>query len=263
MFAVTINIDPQNTADLTWALDFIQNLPAMSRAKEKYDSSTCTTFSSQRSINNSTDLNEKVAELEKDIERHRKENEKNQKEIQQKSDSISELVKDKSDSDKKYKELEEKLQNELNKSEKKEENFNLQLKSTEESFNRKLQQKDEEIKKLKKLLESYSVSFGSDDPSEKIYFEVTKDNTLEESMISSDSLYCANKCGEYYKFTINNDGPMKAATSNIDILIEPFCTIQDRIEGANAITIVSVGNAKLIGSSLQIIEKAVVSLIKQ
>lgn len=41
----------------------------------------------------------------------------------------------------------------------------------------KIKELEKEISRFKKMLESYSVSFGSDDPSEKIYFEVSENGT--------------------------------------------------------------------------------------
>ena len=167
------------------------------------------------------------------------------------------------DPEKKCKELEDQLREELDKSEKKDEEFSSQIKQCEDIYNEKLGQKDEEILRLKKSLESYSVSFGSDDPNDLHFFVVTENKTLEESMISSDSLYCASKSGDIYKFSINYDGPVKAAFANIEQCFEPFCQIQDKIEGANYPNTKTVGKAKLIGSQLQIIEKVVITLIKQ
>ena len=167
------------------------------------------------------------------------------------------------DPEKKCKELEDQLREELDKSEKKDEEFSSQIKQCEDIYNEKLGQKDEEILRLKKSLESYSVSFGSDDPNDLHFFVVTENKTLEESMISSDSLYFASKSGDIYKFSINYDGPVKAAFANIEQCFEPFCQIQDKIEGANYPNTKTVGKAKLIGSQLQIIEKVVITLIKQ
>ena len=128
----------------------------------------------------------------------------------------------------------------------------------------KIKELEKEISRLKKMLESYSVSFGSDDHSEKIYFEVSENGTLEESMISSESLYWASKSGSIYKFTINtDDGPMIKAISDVNRYLIPYCDIQNQIEGANTILILSIGEAKLIGGSFQVEKKAVISLIKQ
>ena len=118
----------------------------------------------------------------------------------------------------------------------------------------KIKELEKEISRLKKMLESYSVSFGSDDHSEKIYLEVSENGTLEESMISSDSLYWASKSGSIYKFT---------AISDVNRYLIPYCDIQNQIEGANTILILSIGEAKLIGGSFQVEKKAVISLIKQ
>lgn len=138
------------------------------------------------------------------------------------------------------------------------------VRNIKKEYNKNLTDKDKEISRLKKMLESYSVSFGSDDPSEKIYFEVSENGTLEESMISSDSLYCASKSGSIYKFTINtDDGPIIKAISDVNRYLIPYCDIQNQIEGANTILILSIGEAKLIGGSFQVEKKAVISLTKQ
>lgn len=122
------------------------------------------------------------------------------------------------------------------------------VRNIKKEYNKNLTDKDKEISRLKKMLESYSVSFGSDDPSEKIYFEVSENGTLEESMISSDSLYWASKSGSIYKFTINtDDGPIIKAISDVNRYLIPYCDIQNQIEGANTILILSIGEAKLIG----------------
>ena len=123
----------------------------------------------------------------------------------------------------------------------------------------KIKELEKKISRLKKMLESYSVSFGSDDHSEKIYFEVSENGTLEESMISSDSLYWASKSGSIY----TDDGPMIKAISDVNRYLIPYCDIQNQIEGANTILILSIGEAKLIGGSFQVEKKAVISLIKQ
>lgn len=47
----------------------------------------------------------------------------------------------------------------------------------------KIKELEKKISRLKKMLESYSVSFGSDDHSEKIYFEVSENGTLEEPKV--------------------------------------------------------------------------------
>ena len=154
----------------------------------------------------------------------------------------------------KIKELEKKI----------EEEAKSQLETLKKEYNKNLTDKDKEISRLRKMLESYSVSFGSDDHSEKIYFEVSENGTLEESMISSDSLYWASKSGSIYKFTINtDDGPMIKAISDVNRYLIPYCDIQNQIEGANTILILSIGEAKLIGGSFQVEKKAVISLIKQ
>ena len=138
------------------------------------------------------------------------------------------------------------------------------IEETNKQYLTTISNKEKEIQRLMKLLESYSVSFGSDNASEKTYFEVNDSGSLEESMISSDSLYCASRCGDIFKFSINtDDGPIKNAISNIEHDLAPFCEIKDNMEGANTIHIISVGKAKLMGSQLIVSEKAVVSLIKQ
>ena len=96
----------------------------------------------------------------------------------------------------------------------------------------KIKELEKKISRLKKMLESYSVSFGSDD--------------------------------HIYKFTINtDDGPMIKAISDVNRYLIPYCDIQNQIEGANTILILSIGEAKLIGGSFQVEKKAVISLIKQ
>ncbi len=241
MLSVNINIDPKSAEDLKKALEFILYQPCMLKYLERWELSNSSSYSYQKGFDASKGDSNKVAELEEAIKMHIKENSKNQEAISKKDKPILDLENDKKDAEKKYKELEDQLREELNKSKK----------------------KDEEILRLNKSLESYSVSFGSDDPNDKHFFEVTKNKTLEESMISSDSLYCASKSGDIYKFSINDNGPVKAAFTNIEHFFEPFCQIQDNIEGANWPNTKTVGKAKLIGSQLQIIEKVVITLIKQ
>ena len=263
MLSVNINIDPKSEEDLNNTLEFIHCLLCMLKDFERGGLSNSSSYSYQKGFDASKGDSNKVAEPEEAIKMDIKENSKNQEAISEEDKLILDLENDKKDAEKKYKELEDQLREELNKSKKKDEEFSSKIKQCEDIYNKELRQKDEEILRLNKSLESYSVSFGSDDPNDKHFFEVTKNKTLEESMISSDSLYCASKTGDIYKFSINDDGPVKAAFTNIEHFFEPFCQIQDNIEGANWLNTKTVGKAKLIGSQLQIIEKVVITLIKQ
>ena len=174
MFEVNIKVDPQNSSDMQRALEFILNQPCMSRFKETYyNKSSYLTGNLAGNSRNNQELIDKIKELEKEIQKHKKENEKNQK-----------------------------------------------------------------------LL--------------------SENGTLEESMISSDSLYWASKSGSIYKFTINtDDGPMIKAISDVNRYLIPYCDIQNQMEGANTIQIISIGEAKLMMGSFQVEKKAVISLIKQ
>lgn len=269
MFEVNIKVDPQNFSDMQRALDFIINQPCMSRSKDRYyNNSSYLAGNLAGNSRNNQEFNDKIKELEKEIQMHKKENEKNQKllsdkdvEIEKLQQSLEEQTKKfdeekKKDSDK-YKKLEKDFFNSLEENEKKEEIL-------KKEYNKNLSDKDKEISCLKRMLESYSVCFGADDPSEKIYFEVSENGTLEESMISSDSLYWASKSGSIYKFTINtDDGPMIKAISDVNRYLIPYCDIQNQMEGANTIRIISIGEAKLLMGSFQVEKKAVISLIKQ
>lgn len=269
MFDVNIKVDPQNSSDMQRALEFILNQPCMSRFKETYyNKSSYLAGNLAGNSRNNQELIDKIKELEKEIQMHQKENEKNQKLLSEKDVEIENLQQSlqmqtkkfdeekKKDSDE-YKKLEDDFLKSLNENEKKEEIL-------KKEYNKNLSDKDKEISRLRKMLESYSVSFGSDDPSEKIYFEVSENGTLEESMISSDSLYWASKSGSIYKFTINiDDGPMIKAISDVNRYLIPYCDIQNQMEGANTIQIISIGEAKLMVGSFQVEKKAVISLIKQ
>lgn len=274
MFGININVDPKNMSDMQQALEFILNQPCMSRFKESFMNRPSNPVGTQSSSVELQHLNDKIHKLVKEIEMHQKENEKNQELLSDKDADIAKLnhnmqeqVKKINEEYKKISENNENLKSELLKSlkenEKKEEDAKRDLQTLEIGYKKKLDDKDKEIYRLRKMLESYSVSFGSDDPSEKNYFEVSENGSLEESMISSDSLYCASRSGDTYKFTINTeDGPIIKAISDINKYLAPFCEIQNQMEGANTIQIVSIGKAKLMGT-LQVIEKAVISLIKQ
>lgn len=269
MFEVNIKVDPQNSSDMQRALEFIINQSCMSRYKERdYNKSSYLAGNLAGYSRNNQELIEKIKELEKDIQMHQKENEKNQKILSEKNAEIENLQQSlqmqtkkfdeekKKDSDE-YKKLKDDFLKSLNENEKKEEIL-------KKEYNKNLSDKDKEISRLRKMLESYSVSFGSDDPSEKIYFEVSENGTLEESMISSDSLYWASKSGSIYKFTINiDDGPMIKAISDVNRYLIPYCDIKYKMEGANTIQIFSIGEAKLMMGSFQVEKKAVISLIKQ
>ena len=191
--------------------------------------------------------------------------------MKEKEEKIIELDNALKQNDERFNEEKQKLTQEtldaLDKAEKIEEDAKQKIKAIEETNKQYLttiSNKEKEIQRLMKLLESYSISFGSDNASEKTYFEVNDSGSLEESMISSDSLYCASRCGDIFKFSINtDDGPIKNAISNIEHDLAPFCEIKENMEGANTIHIISVGKAKLMGSQLIVSEKAVVSLIKQ
>lgn len=248
MFEVNIKVDPQNSSDMQHALEFILNHPCMSRFKETYyNKSSYLTGNLAGNSRNNQELIDQIKKLEKEIQMHQKENEKNQKLLSDKDAEIEKLQQSLEEQTKKFDEENKK-----------------QLETLKKEYNKNLTDKDKEISRLKKMLESYSVSFGSDDPSEKIYFEVSENGTLEESMISSDSLYWASKSGSIYKFTINtDDGPIIKAISDVNRYLIPYCDIQNQIEGANTILILSIGEAKLIGGSFQVEKKAVISLTKQ
>lgn len=269
MFEVNIKVEPQNLSDMQRALEFILNQPCMSKFKETYyNNSSYHTGNLAGNSRNNQEFIDRIKELEKEIQMHQKENEKNQKllsdkdaEIEKYQQSLVEQTKKfdeekKKDSDK-YKKLENDYFNSLNENEKKEEIL-------KKEFDKNLSDKDKEISRLRKMLESYSVCFGADEPSEKIYIEISDNGTLEESMISSDSLYWASKSGSIYKFAINTDnGPMIKAISDVNRYLIPYCDIQNQMEGANTIQIISIGEAKRTGGSFQVEKKAVISLIKQ
>ena len=272
MFEVNIKVDPQNSSDMQHALEVILNQPCISRFKETYyNKSSYLTGNLAGNSRNNQELIDQIKKLEKEIQMHQKENEKNQKllsdkdaEIEKLQQSLEEQTKKIDEENKKNNELESGRVKALDEKVKIEEESKKQLETLKKEYNKNLTDKDKEISRLKKMLESYSVSFGSDDPSEKIYFEVSENGTLEESMISSDSLYCASKSGSIYKFTINtDDGPIIKAISDVNRYLIPYCDIQNQIEGANTILILSIGEAKLIGGSFQVEKKAVISLTKQ
>ena len=253
MFGVTINIDPHNSKNIKKALKFILDQPCMSKQREAYNQ----IISNSSQLVNETELQKLNTEL-KDI-------------IKEKEERIIELNNILKQNNERFNEEKEKLKQEtfdaLKKAEKIQREAEQQIKTIEEinkQYITKIDNKEKEIQKLMKSLENYSVSFGSDDISRKTYFEISDSGSLEESMISSDSLYCASRCGDIFKFSINtDDGPIKNAILNIEHDLAPFCEIKDNMEGANTIHIISVGKAKLMGSQLIVLEKAVVSLLKQ
>ena len=51
--------------------------------------------------------------------------------------------------------------------------------------------------------------------------------------------------------------------AGINRYLIPYCNIQNQMEGANTIQIISIGEAKLMMGSFQVEKKAVISLIKQ
>lgn len=261
MFEVNINVNPQSCADMQRALEFILNQPCMIKFKEQYSNGASCPTGIQ--VGSNANL-QKIQELEKEIQMHQKENEKNQKLLSDKDDEIEKIQQLVQKQTKNSKELEDELLKALDAKEKIEEESKSQLETLRKEYSKSLNKKDEEISRLKKKLESYSISFGSDDPSEKIYFEVSENGTLEESTISSDSLYYASKSGDIYKYTINTDnGPTSEAVKDINRYLTPYCNIKVKMEGANTIQIVSVGKAKLMVGAVEVIEKAVISLIKQ
>lgn len=270
MFGVTINIDPHNSMDFEKALKFILDQPCMSKQREAYNQIT----SNPSQWVNKTELQKLITEnneLKNIIKNKEIENERKDSALKEKEEKIIELNSALKQNDERFNEEKEKLIQEthdaLDKAKKIQEDADQRIKAIEETNKQYLttiSNKEKEIQRLIKLLESYSVSFGSDNASEKTYFEVNDSGSLEESMISSDSLYCASRCGDIFKFSINtDDGPIKNAISNIEHDLAPFCEIKDKMEGANTIHIISVGKAKLMGSQLIVSEKAVVSLIKQ
>lgn len=270
MFGVTINIDPHNSMDFEKALKFILDQPCMSKQREAYKQIT----SNPSQWVNKTELEKLITEnneLKNIIKNKEIENERKDSSLKEKEEKIIELDNALKQNDERFNEEKQKLIQEtldaLDKAEKIEEDAEQKIKAIEETNKQYLttiSNKEKEIQRLMKLLESYSVSFGSDNASEKTYFEVNDSGSLEESMISSDSLYCASRCGDIFKFSINtDDGPIKNAISNIEHDLAPFCEIKDNMEGANTIHIISIGKAKLMGSQLIVSEKAVVSLIKQ
>lgn len=56
---------------------------------------------------------------------------------------------------------------------------------------------------------------------------------------------------------------MIKAISDVNRYLIPYCDIQNQMEGANTIQIISIGEAKLMMGSFQVEKKAVISLIKQ
>lgn len=270
MFGVTINIDPHNSLDLENALKFILNQPCMSKQREAYNQ----IISNTSQLVNETELQKLITENDelKDIIKEKEiENERKDSLLKEQEEKIIELNSVLEQNNERFNEEKDKLIQEtldaLNKAEKIQEDAEQQIKKIEETNKQYIEiisNKEKEIQRLMKSLESYSVSFGSDNASEKTYFEVNDSGSLEESMISSASLYCASRSGDILKFSINtDDGPIKNAISNIGHYLTPFCEIKDNMEGANTIHIISVGKAKLMGSQLIVLEKAVVSLIKQ
>lgn len=128
---------------------------------------------------------------------------------------------------------------------------------------------EEELKENKKTLEEYkeklercSISCGSDNPNETIYFKVSK-SSLEKSTISSKSLYCAKREGDIYKFEINIDGPILKAISNPECDLRPYCEIIYQDKEPNTIKTDTIGQFQMVGSDITVVDKARIKLIKQ
>lgn len=238
MIKADIRIDLKNGEKLKKLLEFILSWPCISKEKEEYDQIESLDAENKK-------YKDTIKELNIEIDLHIDENKKNQDSVSDKDRKISELNKE----IEKCKQEKKQLENEI------QQNFCTYKKNIEEL--------NKEITKLKEMLENYPVSYGTDNPSDKLFFEVTDNKILEQSMISKNSLYYAQKNGELYELAINTEYPMKKAISNCDYYISPFCDIQVEMSEANTISIKSFGKANLIGSQLKVIEKPKVSLIKR
>ena len=273
MVSFTINFDPSNQNDYNRVLEYILSQPCMSKQREaiKRMNSSINNVNSQEVQS----LKYDIREQNEIIKRHEKENEQKEQRLRDQETQILSLKKSLDQKTNEFKAEKDKLEKNLYdaleevkkvqvEKESKLNQANKKLGELEQQFKSNLSEKDREIRKLRKQLENYSVSFGTDDPSEKIYFGVSENGSLEESMISSISLYCANRKGDIYRFSVNTeDGPIKNAISNYEHLLLPFCEIIIKEEAANTIHIDSVGQARVVGSQLNIITKAKISLIKQ
>ena len=273
---LTFNINTSNPLDFQEAiwlllsynreLDYakiaeqILTMPRM----QSYKVSLCQNLINTGAISNPTniELENKLKELEDALKRQQDETIKQTEKIEKKDKAIEDLKNELSKFKKDSQENEETLNKMIAEAEEKFQKAEKDIEQLKANHTSEIAEKDQEINELKKMLESYSVSFGADDPSEKKYFKVN-DGILTETTIVKSSSYCASKKGDFYKFAINYYGPIKAACDNVELYLEPFCEIVERTEGANFIALHEIGTAKYNGSGLQVIEKAKISLIKQ
>ena len=142
MFEVNIKVDLQNSSDMQRALEFILNQPCMSRFKETYyNKSSYLTGNLAGNSRNNQELIDKIKELEKEIQKHKKENEKNQKllsdkdvEIEKFQQSLEEQTKKFDEENKKNNELESGWVKALDEKEKIEEEAKSQLETLKKEY---------------------------------------------------------------------------------------------------------------------------------
>lgn len=266
---MNITIDPSNANDCELALKFILQQPNMKQYADIFNQSQRN--GTNLGTENTKQSTDEISELKKEIDRqHKKITENNEKILFLKKENDDYKLKIHT-----CEEREKELRDTISKNEtehkseikKCKDECSSSLETTrreKEKLIREIDSKEQEINKLKKLLESYSVSFGSDDPNEKIFFEVSEEGHLTETCIESDSLYYACKTDEHYRYSINTEnGPIKKACDNIELYLAPYCEIVDSVNDANFIQMIKVGTAKFHNTKFEVIQKVKIKLIKQ